>query len=778
MLRLFRTSLVKARDDVVHGPAIRYHRYSRVAFWGCMFLLGCMVFRPHGDTFTALDHSGYRMMAYALVEGRGFHEVDRVMMEAPREVRQALMLLPHMNERNTRDRSFMMANLDNPETEPFFYPLLPWLSAGLERLMPGFGLDLVAPLSGMVFFGALLWVGFRAGGAWGGFVTLVLLLGAPWPLWLFRGFYVEAVGAACLAAGIVLFYRSSHGLWPAVGAGLMAGLSVSFHPVFIVVALPVVVLVVLDPVRRWSDGLGALLGFAAGISILLAMTEWICRPYGDFSLSTVASNFRISASHRLPVVFAVASLCVLVAGLVARPWWSPQIKRFYAHPAFRLGVLAVAFVPVWYAGHYWVYAGLVRHGLLEGWGGIRWPLGALMLVGGLGVVASKQQGRAYAILLVFLLTLPVFAYLKGAEQMAMWSQRRLLPAYSLLVLAILPWLSSGLVGLAGLVQGRWGVLSRAVLVAGLAYAGLANPVRWPAPYFTRVEAGALEFVRDVKAVLGARLTVFDHHPYSFPFAVDNRTRAAGIGIGSLRDLGHVAAWLRDQAAGEEVVWASAYKNPGMEDGVFLDTWSQHAVRLAHVISKTALPAVERSMDVSLSLLRVRPATMIGPRPALDKIMDGGPLGLREPWGTYRRALRNEQGEMVPAEWSRQGSGLVGPVPTPGGVVTLTIWGQSGQDTAQTIHVHTPWGFDGVEMVIGPEYGAYEVQIHRTGDVREVEPLLTGVYRLQLPNPYNPSLSGIRGFADDLGVLVHRIRLACASTGDQGDASSFPEDLGE
>ena len=724
-----------------------------------LVLLGLLLFRPHGDTFTALDHSGYRMMGYAFAQGRGFHEADRVMLEAPQNVRQALMLLPHMNERNTRDRSFLIAHLDDPVSQPFFYPLLPLMAAQLESIFPGWGLDMMVPLLGLVFCIAVLLAGLHAGGIWGIGVAVALILGSPLPVWLFRGFYVEACGAACLAVAIVIYLHGSAKVWVGILAGLMAGLAVSFHPVYIVAALPLVGLIALDPLRSRLASLGVLAGFAAGFSLLLAMTEWICQPYGDFSVSSVLSNYRVSASHRIPVLFAGGSLLLMAVGLLSKPWWSSWLSRVYERLWFRVGLLIVAGLPLFYAASIWQYDQLVRHGLMEGWQAIRIPLGLLVVAGVLGVCFSKHQSRAFGVLLIFILTLPAFAYLKGAEQMGMWSQRRLLPAYTLLVLAVLPGLSGWIREFIQRIGTRWRVAVSIIILSGLAIAGLANMVRWPAPYFTRVERQGLSFVQEVKDVIGDRLVLFDYHPFSFPFAVDNRTRAAGIGQGSLRRMDRVASWLAEMAATEDVWWASVYANPGLEDGVVLELVSMHTARLQRVVSRGALPAEERAFEIELALLRARRLESSEPDGlVLDKVLDGGPLALREPWGHYRRSLTDEAGNRVPADWSREGSGVVGPVPPPGDSARVVIQGQSGRAADEDLLLRVPWDDQDHVLSVSSAYGAHEIIIPRPESTSEQEIGLTGVYRLYSASPYDPAQEGIRGFAHDLGVLIHRIRI--------------------
>ena len=188
-----------------------------------------LLLRPHEDTFTALDHSGYRLMAAAFRAGRPFHDTDHLLLETPPVLRNAFMLLPTMGERNTRDRSFLIRSLWDARTEPFFYPILPLCAAGLDVLAPVVqGLDIFVPLLGLVFFAAFAGVGAARGGAAGVVAAAALALGSPLPAWIFRGFYAEAAGGALLALSSLAF--CSRDPRAAVPGAFAASLSACFHP--------------------------------------------------------------------------------------------------------------------------------------------------------------------------------------------------------------------------------------------------------------------------------------------------------------------------------------------------------------------------------------------------------------------------------------------------------------------------------------------------------------------------------------------------------------------
>ncbi len=730
------------------------------------------VFRPHGDTFMALDTSGYRLMAFAFAEGRGFHEEDRMLLDAPSEARQALMYLPLMTQRNTRDISFQVYSLNEPRTAPFYYPLVPILAAGLERLVPHRGLDLLMPLFGLLFFLSLMAVGWRSGRAFGVALAFVLAIGSPLPLWLFRGFYVEAAGAACMTAAIALWYVAPLAIRYRAGAGLLLGLAVSFHPVYMVIAVPLVTAMALDADSRLGASMALLLAFAAGFSVLLGMTEWICAPYGALSVKNMIFNFHASATHRLALMFGLGAVVIFLVGLSTRPWWRGRLRRIATRREIRVLLLLIAALPLLYAATKWQYAGFVRIGLHEAFSGLRWPLSALLVAGAMVTLGRRRgTGKAFVVLLVFMVTLPIFVYLKGAEQVGLWSQRRLLPPYGLVVMAILP----GLAALARMMTRRLmpGHPMPALVLGFLfALAGFHNMVRWPSPYFERVDHGALEFVRTIRAEIGDRLVMFDYHPFSCPFAVDNRTRAVSIGQRSHASLNVVSAWLSQKAVREEIWWATAYSNPGLEDRVRLESVSVHTGSFARVASRGLLPAERRRHDIRIELLRAVPLESPGSGVVMDKILDGGPVALRGPWGYYRRTFRDEDGNVLPVDWSRQNSGVIGPLPEPGGRVTVEMWALSGQEgRAQILHVSPPWGGVPGELVVEPAFALYRLEMVRPAD--DVLEAPTGVFQLTVPTPYDPSTVGIHGFEPDLGVMVHRIRITSHAFHDRPTSYTSP-----
>jgi len=205
-----------------------------------------------------------------------------------------------------------------------------------------------------------------------------------------------------------------------------------------------------------------------------------------------------------------------------------------------------------------------------------------------------------------------------------------------------------------------------------------------------------------------------------------------------------------------VLWATAFSNPGMEDGVLFETQSVHTGSFARVVSHGLLPAARRQHDIRIELMKAIPLTEPKAELAVDKVMDAGPLALREPWGKYRRKVRGENREMLTAEWSRDGSGILGPLPPPGGYVVFEIWAASGQETTQILDIVAPWKVEQQRINIPSTFARHTLRIERAADCVLKE--TTGVYRLNVPVPYDPALAGIRGYANDLGVLVHRIRI--------------------
>jgi hypothetical protein len=588
---------------------------------------------------------------------------------------------------------------------------------------------------------------------------MALLLGSPPPVWLFRGYYVESVGMVLIGLALLSWLIQPAGRalsWPACFA---LGLAVSFHPVLLVLALPLFVVAVIGSPGTFGHLAGSALFFAAGIGPLLLMNAFICQPYGSFGIQSLVFHYRVSASHRITTIFGLAGLIVggVLLGMRFR-WkrWAEGHQRFGLILRWSLLTL-LAVVPLCLALLYWSERGLVSGGMLELWRGTRRAFGLVLL---LSAVAVLVQGawRARVALALMLATLPVFAYLKGAEQMEMWSQRRVLPALVLGMVALLP---AGAQTLRPLTSGtwrwrKWAVAAVCLLLLGL---GTSNARRWPAPYLVRADKGAWDWTAAIRAEIGTRLVFFDYYPASVPLAADGRTRALSPGMERPEEsLPGLMRWLGAQARSQDVWLVTAYANPGLEDGVALKTLGKRSASFDRVESKGCLPAWSREKRMDWTLTRVEPLATNDPPPALRKIMDGSPLTLRGPWVYFNIEIPTPGGRKLPAMWSREGSAVIGPVPSPGQSVRMMIGAASGRKGPQTLCIQPPWTTNAIPVVVGPEYGETELTIPRPEvPAGETPPTgTTGLYRLHAATPYDPAQDGIPGPEHDLGALIHSV----------------------
>ena len=718
--------------------------------WGAALAAAILLLRPHGDTFTALDHSGYRLMAYAFTEGRGANDVDRTLLELPEEVRQDCTLLPRTQERNTRDRSFLLKSDQTGETEPFFYPLLPMGAAALQKIWPWGGMDLFVPLIGLAFAWALLATGFRRGGIVGLGLAAALFLGSPLPAMLLRGFYAEVCGAALTALAALHWIHLPKGRPVSLAAFAALGLAPAFHPVLIVFSLPLLTAFLVTGAPSGKQVGGGLAMFAVGVGLLMWVTARICAPYGSIQWGNLLNNFRVSQSHQVAYVF-IAGFGGGLAGLVVWRLLNPEgFERGWARlrPEAR-GWWGMGWVPLALALGVWRESPSVRTGLGDLWSGVGWPFAVLILVCAMAMVCSLPAGRSRLVSGVALAVLPVFAYLKGAEQMGMWSERRLAPFVLMMMAALLAPAAQWLRERWG--DCRWGRVGIGIVLLSL---GGANLCRWPAPYWVRQEGGVLARIEALKVRIGNRLVFFDYLPDSFPFAVDGKTRAAGWSPQAKAKKWEILArWLEHKAQTEEVWLVSSYSSPGMEEGVRLVPLFTEAMAADRVSSKRALPAIRQPVERKLEFFRIEPA---GDGPlVLDKRMDGGPAALRGNWGSVRPMVWPD-GRRIQGRWSREGGGVVGPLPRTK-PVRMTIVASSGQADLQRLKVVPPWGEAvAVWMDVPTAVGEHVVEFAAPAGA---ETARTGVYRFHVAEPYDPAQDGLAGYAPDLGVLIHRVRMA-------------------
>jgi hypothetical protein len=288
----------------------------------------------------------------------------------------------------------------------------------------------------------------------------------------------------------------------------------------------------------------------------------------------------------------------------------------------------------------------------------------------------------------------------------------------------------------------------------LLIAGLVNFIQWPAPYLARHEKGATEWVASLSRDIGQRLTFFDYYPYSVPFATSGKMRV--IGLSEYGYLAHpkLSKWLVERAGQEEVLWVTAYSNPGLEDGVEFQSLGHQTVSFDRIVSKTALPAECRKYVIDVDILKgthITNSTGL----AVRKILDDGPLALRGHWG--RGSQIQSKNSLLPARWSREGAGIIGPVPQVGRAVRITIEAAASRDDGlpgQILKITPPWTGTSLALTISNDLTRVSGILARPDGSPDGSP--TGIYKIFSEMPYDPGKIGISGYPSDLGARIHLI----------------------
>lgn len=725
-----------------------------------------LLLRPHEDTFTGLDTSCYRLMSQAFTAGRGFHNIDQTLLVIPPEQRRSVLLEFQQWGRDTRDRSFEITSISNGTTQPYFYPFLPLAASALETLTDESGGDYFAPLVGLLFFASILALGATRGRQYGLLAAIALLVGTPLPAYLFRGFYAEAVGAALVS--LVLIGRALPVTTRSfrITAPLLLGLATCFHPATLVLSLPALAFLLADPARTRRSILLNLGGFSAGLLPILFATLWVCHPYGDITkVKSLLNGLSASGVHRLLAIFisgfGLAIALILFGSVRLRERLAAWGAACLARPGIYVILLSAALLPFLIPAALWPGKPLVWAGLQEWRDGVRWGYGIVLLIGVASTFHPKTPPLSRALLILTLLLSCFFFYLKGFEQMGLWSQRRLIPLTCLLVVTLTPALATFFQSLQERTPSspKWLPPVLAVILAG---AALVNPLRWPDPYLTRHEKGAREWVAAVSKKLGSTFTFFDYYPFSVPFAATGHSRVFGLSEYGYTGLPGLAEFLGHHARQEPVLYVTAYENPGMEEGVILKERSRETVALKRVVSKTALPAERRRWDVSIAILEAIPVSSLkdtrNPPLAVDKILDDGPLALRGNWGPRNPIPTRDK--ILSARWSREGSGLIGPVPAPGGSIRITLAAAASRDdgiSGQVFQITPPWSGPILTLTVGNDLTRVSGELTRPSSGKDGV-AETGVYTLHAESPYNPAKVGISGYPSDLGARIHSIRI--------------------
>ena len=722
-------------------------RLGLAGLW--LFGAGFLVTRPHDDSFTGLDNMTYRHLAQAFLEGRGFHDPDTVLGGVPAELRENFLLHRGPVGRPTRDRVFSLSGWQSVQTKPFFMPTLPLAAAAQAPVLAP---ERFVPLMGALWLALVLAAGFCAGGGWGLVSTAALVLGTAWPAFFLRGYYAEGVGSL-LIGGVMATaaLRPLRGFMAAV-AGVALGLSISYHPTMVVLAVPAGLALLLEW-REWKTGSAVLAGMIAGFFPFWALTRWVCQPYGDWTRWEKLKRLIFLAPEHQAIAVVVGVLAVFSA-VALWAGFRPKVRAWLQRADERLtpwGWMAACGLPL---AVVYLFGGMadeaLRKGAVATWSGLRWPYGLLVLAGAGTVLSKRRRFRERFWLAALCWGALLFLFIKGVETpVGLWSQRRFLPVIvtGLSLLAV-PFAA----GVAGLSGRGWKIL----VGIGVVWAGAANLVRWPVAYRIVHEQGAAGWVREMAAAMGPeRWVVFDYYGHSVPYAAGLKHRVLGLGEPSRDHWPEVAEWLAEAVRDREVWVATSWSPCTLEEEARLEPVRTAEGRFPVVRTKDFFPAEPGERVVLNTLLRWKPLAP-GEAWIQDKTMDGSPLGLRGPWGSIRRG----------AAWTREGSGIIGPVPERGGRVRCEFecaW--SAPETAwpeQVLRVEPPWGGEALRLEVAEGERKVEGELKRPED--DGERPATGVYRFRTERPYDPGRHGVHGYASDLGVPMRRAIIRIESGG--------------
>ncbi len=733
---------------------------GRVSVLLCIAISSCVfVLNPHRDTFTGLDVAMYRIMSGAFADGRGFHDRDAAFGQVPTEVKPLLLYRGAVgtSARLTRDAVFELTEYPDAATAPFFMPFLPLAAAGASKI--GISRDLFLPIMAVLWIVCIYSVAWRAGGGWGLVAAAGLLFGSAWPAWFLRGFFPEAAGGALLAIVIAVSNFSIRDWRLYLISGFMLGLSLSLHLTLAVLTIPIALYLVLRS-GRWHDTMALALGGGVGTLPLLYVNKYVCQPYGDFTdLRALADMCR--ASPQIRIVAAALAVAALLGVAVLILAHVKSAREFFGRAGTCNAVFwtllvacAIGDVVPMLAG------GALLKGCLATWTGI--SLFSITIMVGIVFLFLRRESASDMFLLTALAGAAlVFFHIKGVETPAgMWSQRRFTPVILCLVALLAAPLAGGLRAVGGRGPRMGSALAAAVLLP------VAIHMAWsPAAYFVANDAGAPQFTgtigNEIDLAGEDAITLFDYFHHGVPYMSSTSRGIFGVSEYMARDLEHgpVMAWLAAEARVGTVVQVVSSYTPVpsiVEDGIWLEKGATASAKLQAAKTKAFFPVRRDARKIDNTFYRAHAVTEENLRYAVQiKKLDGGPLGLRPPWGRSVRGGR----------WTMEGSGIVGAVPPPGGsveIVLLANWfPPDGSDgwREQTIAVNPPFEAPPLEFRIpASDDASMAGAVAVTGVVTRaasdnVGRPSTGVYRINAATPYTPSDYGIRGFGGGLGVVL-------------------------
>ncbi len=732
------------------------HRFALLIFLAYALLGALLFLRPHEETFIGLDNSFIRMLTHAMAQGRDQVGVDQTLVQVPYELRKHFIYQSDEGQRLTRDRTFQIDDLEGCKYRPFFYPVLSYAALAFNRIVPGLALDYFLPSLALLFLILAGWFMLAKTGIPGLLAGLGLLLSLPLLPWFGRGYYPELCGLLIISITALHWLAKDGAYRRFIPASFAMGLALCFHPVIALWSGTLFLLMAVDDTRKTRDVSLALLAFALGMLPLLLITRFVTQPYGNiFSYYWLTILFQTSTIYFLFIVAAFFACCSMVILLLARG--RALLGTLFFSPGLSAHVsrLCVAVLPAGLQLLFQKTKAETLVGLTDIWSLLNSPYGLVVTGTILASLHPVVRPRPRALLVMTVALASVFLYLKGTEPFGLWSQRRLLPiTIPLLVASLGVWRDI----LAAWSSMQW---KRHLASGSLIFIAIVMISQYPHFYLLRSENNADAIIQKVLQATDGALTIFDYHHYGSPFvALDRGSTLILYDHISLEDQGEVFTWAAKEAIHRSVIWITVFDNPGLEHGVRLEQIQTIQDKLPRLHAKRVFPAEVHIHPLSMSLLQMRPLTPDQPLPPLDKIMDNGPLARRGPWGRGDISLPAPDGERLPATWTRQGSAIIGPIPPPGQSVQVELTAgahRSGGLDHQIMIITPPWDGPPLEMRVENPHTVVTARLQRPADFDHLSET-TGKYTLTSRYPYDPSTQGIQGFASDLGVLLHRIRI--------------------
>lgn len=728
-----------------------------------LLLCGALFFflRPHESMLTGLDDMAYQLMAESFSHGTALVHEEPIHSITPPDLPADTFRFRKTGRIRPSFNRYFQVSRDNRIAVPYFEPLYPLAAAG--SFLP---IHLFPPLLATLWFSLLIACGFAKGGTKGSLIALLFFLSTAWPAWFLRGHFAE--GAASLLVASVFLSNAVIPLrrpFELATGFFLLGLAIGIHPTAILVSAPVALSLLLFE-EKGRQRLASAAGGILGLLPLFLITRHVCHPYGDWTRPAELKRIALAAAEHQALIIGTLGLALLAIAVFAGTC-RPRFRSAVAELDKKLGPAGWAVLSLLPPAIIVILPGpfsaFLRRGLCSIWTGIGIPCALLWILGGWMTVKDShaidrdRERTCGARLLLALLcwTTPALLLVKGIETpVGLWSQRRFLPPAILLISLFAS--SASTLSLARLPIG----LRAFFLPVLLLCCGLFNLIRNPGCYLLVNEKGTRSW-RDRIAVEQETtgLLLFDYHPCSVPFTTRPGPIALGLGKHAYPQWPEIERWLADVARTGTVTIATSWTpSPVLEaHGALVPRESETAAtnrfETSYPVLKTKgfFPVERHDKTVSVSLFSLLPTERLG-RLAQDKFLDGSPIGLRGPWGKTRKG----------ATWTRQGSAVIGPV-TDRGTIVVTLdacWSGPPSIAAQSMTLTPPWG----------ESGAVSFQVPADGTDGVTPPIVleipaptnatarTGLYTFTSPTPYDPSKDGLRGYDDDLGVLLRRIRI--------------------